>query len=190
MKHRYAGQRLVLLLLVTCFGWLLYDYFWGLTVQGSSVVAITRNPAKPEMREIQFTILSDYSESPFIPAALRQFFRRQPQVCFLQPDGSELVNDDVRSPCMLEDDEYEKRHKSHRQEVSTFTLPIFLKPGPLNQKKIFLTSLRKHRGVWLRFSLGGHIIPPAVSATPIFLSLEPYCSLHREACDGLIMTGK
>ena len=182
MKRRNLVCLAVIMLLG---GWLAYDYFNGLTVQEVRISAILLDPNKPTRREIHFLVRSHFSEYPLVPAKVRRFFRMQPVVCFLQPDGTELVNDDVQSPCLLEQDEFNKKGKSHQNETSTFALPVYLAPDNLNPTQHFLKSLRANRGVWIRFKLGGHIFPPEVTAKPVFLDLGRYCKEVGQDCAGL-----
>ncbi len=88
MKRRNLVCLAVIMLLG---GWLAYDYFNGLTVQEVRISAILLDPNKPTRREIHFLVRSHFSEYPLVPAKVRRFFRMQPVVCFLQPDGTELA---------------------------------------------------------------------------------------------------
>lgn len=186
MSQHIALWRLGVLAVALGCGWVLYDWFYGLVVLEAKVIAVMRDPAKPDRRVIHFTVKSDFSEYPFVSPQVRQFFRVQPVVCFLTENGAELMNDDTQNVCLLEETEFEKKGKSHRLETSEFAIPIYLQPGYPGQSRVFLESLRKHKGVWLRFALGGHLFPPETSAQPVFLNLAAYCGTHVAACQGLL----
>ncbi len=69
--------------------------------------------------------------------------------------------------------------------MSEFIIPVNLQASRFNGQQLFLKSLIKQKGVWVKFKLGGHIFSPEVAAKAVFLSLEPYCKAQPLICNGM-----
>lgn len=186
MMRKWPLKRYVLVFGAVLLLALAYDYFHGLTIINASVTDIVIDPVTVGRREIRVTIVSDYPEYPFVPASVRNFFRLQPILCFANPDGSELVNDDIQSPCLPEENAAAKKAKGHHMERSEFAIPIYLHATPYNGKRQFFRSIGTHKGLWLRFGLRSYVFPPDVVAAPVFVNLDTYCQRQREKCMGLL----
>jgi hypothetical protein len=185
MNRNWPIKRALLTLLVVVLTGLGWDYFHSLTVINASITAIVADPQVNGRREIRLRVVSDYPAWPFVPNGMRRFFRLAPTLCFSQPDGRELVNDDIQSPCLPEENAGAKRNKLHAMEQSTFAIPLYLHATPYNGKRLFFQQLQKQRGLWLRFRLDGQLVSPTVEAAPVFVDLTAYCHTQQEQCAGL-----
>ncbi len=180
-------RRHILACLVLAFMlFVVYHYFHSLRVISAKVVAIIVPATQPMWREIKVVVVSDFPEYAFIPPAMRRFFRLEPILCFANPGGMELVNEDIQSPCVVSADGYAKKARLHRMAHSEFHIPVNLQASRFNGERRFLRQLRQQGGVWLQFRLGGHIFPPAVEATPVFVDLAAYCRGNVAQCAGLL----
>ncbi len=181
LRHRYAlryflGFFLVLIIYGS------YDYFHGLEIIDAKIVKIIDDPEKPDGEALLISVLSDYPAYPFVPDSVRRFFRLEPTLCFIKPDGSELVNDDVQSPCSHEEERAKKSSKMHRMEKSEFLIRFYKVQVDPNGKRDFYNTMVQKRGLWAKFQLIGFLVPPSVESKPFFLSLEPYCKTQPEHC--------
>ena len=177
---------LSMLLFTTLLAGLGYDYFHSLRVIEAKVVQISAEPTQATWREIKVAVLSDYPEYPLIPNRMRRFFRMQASLCFVNADGSELVNDDMQGPCLLERDEFDKKGKSHHMERSEFLIPLNLQASQANGKQLFLKQLRQQKGVWVRFGLWSYFFPPTVRTQAVFIDLKAFCQAQPEQCHGIL----
>jgi hypothetical protein len=186
MIRNWPIKRVGLILFSLMLAGLGWDYFHSLTVINASISAIVADPQVIGRREIRVRVLSDYPAWPLVPDGMRRFFRLAPTLCFVNPDGSELVNDDIQSPCVPEENAGEKRGKLHAMEQSTFAIPLYLHATPYNGKRLFFRQLQQQHGLWLRFRLAGSFVAPSVEAAPVFVDLAAYCHAHQEQCAGLL----
>ncbi len=180
-KRRYALRYFLgfLLALISYGG---YDYFHGLEIIDAKIVKIIDDPEKPGGEALLISVLSDYPPYPFVSDSVRRFFLLSPRICFIKPDGSELVNDDVQSPCSYEEDQGKKWAKMHRMEKSEFLIQFYQGQITPNRKRDFYNTMVQKRGLWAKFQLIGFLVPPSVESKPFFLSLEPYCKTQPEHC--------
>ena len=182
-RHLLRWCLACLLLLLLALG---YDYFHSLRVLQASVVGVLHDPAKPDRRVLRIGLLTDYPEWVWVPDRVRAFFSNSPILCFLDADGTELMNDDLQSPCLSLDEALHRPRGSHHMEQTTFDVPVYLQPSRFNGKQHFLRRLRQQKGLWLQFRLGGYIFPPTISSQPVFVDFALYCAKHPEACGGLL----
>jgi hypothetical protein len=169
-----------LLLALIAYGW--HDYYYGLTVIDAKIVNIVDDPEKQDGEALLVSVLSDFPPYPFVSDRVRRFFLLAPRICFVKPDGAELVNDDVQSPCSYEDDQSKKWTKMHQMEKSEFLIRFYKVQLDPDGKRDFFNTMVQKRGLWAKFQLVGFPVPPSVESKPFFLSLEPYCKTQPEHC--------
>lgn len=169
---RHPALRYFLAFILVFSLWVGYDYFTSLSIVDAKPVKIIADPQNPNRKQMQISVVSSFPPHPFIPNSIRYLFRLQPKLCFVNPDGSELINEDVATACFVEEDEYENKEKLHVIEKSNFLVPFYLKPARYQHTQQFYKTLLNKKGIWIQIRLAGFIVPPAVSSNPYFLSVN------------------
>jgi hypothetical protein len=159
-----------------------YDYFHSLDLMEAKLVNILDDQEKPSRHILVVATLSNYPAYFFIPNRVRHFFYVQPELCFVTPDGVPLKDDYVGSYCFNQEDADAKTKKLHEMEMSEFQISFYDKPNDFDMTQVLYKTIVKQRGVLVRLTLAGYMVPPPVDSKPVFVSFAPYCKTKPEQC--------